>query len=120
MVAALEGIAEEVKVIRALEANGDLEGALAAFERLEAEDQHNPFIRNQRASLEARIIERDFQALVDGSVQAEQAGDLGAAVVSLEAALQMNHPSKNKLALLCSKKNEVARLEILSAMVSTL
>ncbi len=55
MVTALEGIAEEVKVIRALEASGDLEGALAEFERLAAEDQQNPFIRNQRASLEARI-----------------------------------------------------------------
>ena len=105
MVGALEGIAEEVKVIRALEASGDLEGALAALERLATEDQHNPFIRNQRVSLETRIIERDFQALVDGSVQAEQAGDLGEAVVSLEGALQMKSSPRNKLALSHSKKN---------------
>ena len=38
MVTALEGIAEEVKVIRALEASGDLEGTLAEFERLAAEN----------------------------------------------------------------------------------
>ena len=116
MVAALEGIAEEVKAIRALEASGDLEGALAAFERLAIEDQHNPFIRNQCASLEARIIARDFQALVDGSVQAEQAGDLGAAVVSLEAALQMKSSPEEQARLVeLKEKYKVARLEILFA-----
>ena len=116
MVAALEGIAEEVKVIRALEASGDLEGALDAFERLETEDQHNPFICNQRASLEARIIERDFKALVDRSVQAEQAGDLGAAVVSLEAALQMkSSPEEQARLAVIKEKYKVIRLETLFA-----
>jgi tetratricopeptide (TPR) repeat protein len=116
MVTALEGIAGEVKVIRALEASGDLEGALAEFERLAAEDQQNPFIRNQRASLEARIQERDFQALLAGSVQAEQAGDLGAAVVSLEAALQIKSSTKQQARLVeLKEKYKVARLEILLA-----
>ena len=116
MVTALEGIAEEVKVIRALEASGDLEGALAAFERLAAEDQQNPFIRNQRALLEARIIARDSQALIAESVQAEQAGDIGAAVVSLEAALQMKSSPEEQARLVeLKEKYKVARLEILFA-----
>ena len=116
MVAALEGIAEEVKVIRALEASGDLEGALAAFGRLAAEDQHNPFIRNQRASLEARIIARDFQALIAESVRAEQAGDIGAAVDSLEAALQIKSSPEEQARLVeLKEKYKVARLEILFA-----
>ena len=116
MVTALEGIAEEVKVIRALEASGDLEGALAEFERLAAEDQQNPFIRNQRASLEARILERDFQALVAESVQAEQAGNLGAAVVSLEAALQIKTTPEQQARLVeLKEKYKAARLEILFA-----
>ena len=59
-VAALENIAEEVKIIRALETSGDHE-ELALRRRLAAEYQHNPFIRSQSASLEARIIAQDFR-----------------------------------------------------------
>jgi tetratricopeptide (TPR) repeat protein len=116
MVAALEGIAEEVKVIRALEASGDLEGALAEFERLGAEDQQNPFIISQRVSLEERILERDFQVLVTKSVQAEQAGDLGVAVVSLETALQIKSSPEQQARLVeLKEKYKVVRLEILLA-----
>ena len=116
MVAALEGIAEEVKAIRALEASGDLEGALAELERLAADDLQNPFIRNQRSSLEARILERDFQALVAGSIQAEQAGDFGAAVASLEAALQIKSSAEQQARLVELKESyKAARLEILLA-----
>jgi tetratricopeptide (TPR) repeat protein len=116
MVAALEGIAEEVKVIRALEASGDLEGALAEFERLGAEDQQNPFIISQRVSLEERILERDFQVLVTRSVQAEQAGDLGVAVVSLETAMQIKSSPEQQARLVeLKEKYKVVRLEILLA-----
>ncbi len=116
MVTALEGISEEVKVIRALEASGDLEGALAEYERLSAENQQNSFISNQRTSLEARILERDFQALVAASVQAEQAGNLGAAVVSLEAALQIKSTPEQQARLVeLKEKYKAARLEILFA-----
>ena len=81
-----------------------------------AEDQQNPFIRNQRASLEARILERDFQTLVAGSVQAEQAGNLGAAVVSLEAALQIKTTPEQQARLVeLKEKYKAARLEILFA-----
>jgi len=116
MVTALEGIAEEVKAIRALEASGDLEGALAELQRLAADNPQNPFIRNQRASLEARILERDFQVLVAASVEAEQAGDFGAAVTALEAALKLKSTAEQQTRLAeLKEKYKAARLEILLA-----
>jgi len=116
MVTALEGIAEEVKAIRALEASGDLEGALAELDRLAANNPQNPFIRSQRASLEARILERDYQALVTASVAAERAGDYNAAIISLEAALQLksNAEQATRLAQI-KEKYKAARLEVLLA-----
>ncbi|MGZ0706728.1 hypothetical protein ACWPKO_00125 [Coraliomargarita sp. W4R53] len=114
MVTALEGISEEVKAIRALEASGDLEAALAELERLAAENPQNPFIRNQRASLEARILERDYQALIAASVAAEQAADFGAAITSLEAALQLKSTAEQQARLVeLKEKYKAARLEIL-------
>ena len=114
IVTALEGIAEEVKDIRALEDSGDLEGALAKLESLATDDLQNTFIHSQRALIKARIIERDFQALIADSILAEQAGDFGVAVVSLEAALQMK-PSADQQARLVELKEryKAARLEIL-------
>lgn len=116
MVTALEGIAEEVKAIRALEASGDLEGALAELERLAAKNPQNPFIRNQRASLEARILERDYQALIATSVKAEQAGDYVAAITALEAAVQLKATAEQQARLTQLKeKYKAARLEVLLA-----
>lgn len=114
MVTALEGIAEEVKAIRALEASGDLEGALAELERLAAKNPQNPFIRNQRASLEARIVERDYQQLLAESIQAEQAGDFGLAIASLESALKLKSSSEQQARLTQLKdKYKAVRLEVL-------
>lgn len=116
MVTALEGIAEEVKAIRALEASGDLEGALAELERLAAQNPQNPFIRNQRASIEARILERDFQALVSASIEAEKTGDFNGAISSLEAALQLKSTPEQQTRLAeLKEKYKAARLEILLA-----
>ncbi|MFT5836911.1 MAG: tetratricopeptide (TPR) repeat protein [Candidatus Azotimanducaceae bacterium] len=112
MVTALEGIAEEVKIIRALEASGDFEGALAELERLAAKNPQNPFIRNQRASLEARILELNFQALVAASAEAEQAGEYSAAIASLEAALQLKSTVEQQTRLTeLQQKYKAARLE---------
>lgn len=116
MVTALEGIAEEVKAIRSLEAAGQLDAALAELERLAAEHPQNPFIRKQRTSLEARITERNYQVLLTTSVQAEKAEDFGAAVSALEAALQLKSSAEQvaRLAQL-KEKYKAARLEILLA-----
>lgn len=116
MVTALEGIAEEVKAIRALEASGDLEGALAELELLSAENPQNPFIRSQRASLEQRIVKRDFQKLVAASIAAEKAEDFGAAVTALESALNImpNAEQQARLAQL-KEKYKATRLEVLLA-----
>lgn len=116
MVSALEGIAEEVKAIRALEERGELEAALAELDRLAAENPQNPFIRNQRATLEARIIERDFNLLVAKSIVEEKAEEFGAAVATLEEALKLKASAEqaNRLAEL-KKKYKAARLEILLA-----
>ncbi len=116
MVTALEGIAEEVKAIRALEDRGDLEGALAELERLAAQNPQNPFIRNKRASLEARILERDYQALIAASVEAEQAADFAAAIIALEAACQLKSTAEQQTRLAQLKeKYKAARLEVLLA-----
>jgi tetratricopeptide (TPR) repeat protein len=116
MVTALEGIAEEVKAIRALEARGDLDAALAALERLAAENPQNPFIHNQRASLEARILERDYQALLASSIQAEQAEDFDAAITDLAAALKLKSTAEQEARLVQLKqKYKAARLETLLA-----
>jgi len=116
MVTALEGIAEEVKAIRALEASGDLEAALAELERLAAKNPKNPFIRNQRASLEARILERDYQALIAASVEAEQVEDFAVAITSLEAALQLKSTAEQQTRLAeLKEKYKATRLEVLLA-----
>ncbi len=116
MVTALEGIAEEVKAIRSLEAAGQFDAALAELERLAAEHPQNPFIRKQRTSLEARITERNYQVLLTTSVQAEKAEDFGAAITALEAALQLKSSAEQvaRLAQL-KEKYKAARLEILLA-----
>lgn len=114
MVTALEGIAEEVKVIRALEESGDLAGALAELERLAADNPKNPFIRKKRATLEARILERDFQGLVAASVEAEKTGDFNTAITSLEAALQLkSDPAQQSRLAELKETYKAARLEVL-------
>jgi tetratricopeptide (TPR) repeat protein len=114
MVTALDGIAEEVKAIRALEAKGELDAALAALERLAAGHPQNPFIKNQRASLEARILERDYQALLASSIQAEQAEDFDAAITDLAAALKLKSTAEQAARLVQLKqKYKAARLETL-------
>lgn len=115
-VTALEGIAGEVKAIRALEVEGQLEAALAELERLAEQHPNNAFIRKQRESIQARIAERDYQKLLATSVEAEKAGDFGAAVSALEAALQLksNAEQQTRLAAL-KEKYKSARLEILLA-----
>ncbi|PXA04997.1 hypothetical protein DDZ13_03255 [Coraliomargarita sinensis] len=116
MVAALEGIAEEIKAIRALETEGKLEEALSALDRLAADHPNNPFIKNQRSSLEKRILQRNFNKLIESSVAAEKAGDLGAAIADLEAALKLKTDTaqEERLAEL-QKKYKAARLETLLA-----
>jgi tetratricopeptide (TPR) repeat protein len=116
MVTALEGIAEEVKAIRALETAGDLDGALTELERLAVGHPKNPFIRNQRTALEARILERDYQALLAASVAEEQAGDFDAAISSLDAALKLKSTTEQEARLADLKvKYKASRLEVLLA-----
>lgn len=114
MLRALEGIAEELKAIRALEERGELEAALVELDRLAVNNPQNPIIRNQRASLEARIIERDFQRLVAQSVEEEKVENFGAAVATLEEALKLK-PSPEQQARLIElkKKYKDVRLEAL-------
>lgn len=114
MVAALQGIADAVREIQALEAEGQLEAAMAALEQLAVEHPDNPFIKNQRTSLEARMLKRDFNAHVASSVQAEAAGDLAAAIADLEAALKLKADKEQQARLTKLKeKYQAARIEIL-------
>lgn len=115
-VAALEGIAAEVKTIRALEAEGKLEAALAELERLAADHPNNAFIDKQRASLQERMKERDYQALLADSIQAEAAEDFGAALAALEAALELKSTAEQQTRLARLKEQyKATRLEILLA-----
>lgn len=116
MVAALEGIEDAIEAIQVLEAGGQFEEALAAIDQLAEEYPDNPFIKNQRAFLEARIIERDFNSLVASSVEAEEAGDFTAAIADLEAALKLkkNSDQQARLAKL-EEEYKAARLEMLLA-----
>jgi len=112
MVSALEGIADEVKAIRALEERGELEAALAELDRLAAENPQNPFIRNQRVLLEARIIERDFQLLIAKSLEQEKVEDYGTAVVTVEEALKLKASTEQEARLARLKeKYKAVRLE---------
>jgi tetratricopeptide (TPR) repeat protein len=114
MVAALEGIAQEIKAIRALEAEGKLEEALAGLDRLAADHPNNPFIKNQRSSLEKRILQRDFNKLIERSVSAEAAGDLAAAIADIEEALKLKADSAQQGRLeKLQEKYKATRLETL-------
>ena len=114
MVAALEGIADAIKSVRELESGGKLDEALAALDELAAGHPDNPFIKKQRASLEQRIQQRDFDALVARSVEAEQNGDLAAAIAGLEAALKLQADSGQQARLRqLEKKYQANRLEML-------
>lgn len=116
MVAALEGIAEEIQAVRALEADGELEAALADLEALAAEHPNNPFIADQRESLQQQMTERDFQQLVQRSEQAEAAGELAAAIAELEAALELKSDSDQAERL--SKLEELYQAEQLEQLLS--
>ncbi|MFO8026156.1 MAG: hypothetical protein R6U56_00650 [Opitutales bacterium] len=114
LVDAMEGIADEVETIQALEAEGQLEEALAALEELAEAHPDNPFIENRRSSLEARIIERDFDALVARSVEAEAAGDLAEAIADLEAALELREDGEQEARLAkLEEAYKATRLEML-------
>lgn len=116
MVASLEGIADAVKAIRTLEAEGKLEEALAALDKLAAKHPDNAFIRNQRASIEKRILQRDFDALIARSVAAEQKGNLEVAIADIEAALKLKTDAAQQARLAeLQEKYKAARLEMLLA-----
>ncbi|TVP75931.1 MAG: hypothetical protein EA353_12960 [Puniceicoccaceae bacterium] len=116
MVVALDGISEAVKTIRALEAAGQLEAALAELELLAKADPENPFIRKQRSSLQARIADRDFKALVAQSKKEEAADDYVQAIQTLETALKIKDSAEQAARLADLKERTKAmRLELLLA-----
>ena len=89
MVAALEGISEEVIGIKKLETDGEFEAALVRLNALLAQNSNNPFLLNQRQALEARILQRDFKAALEIAEKAEAAGDLNAAIAALKSAIAL-------------------------------
>jgi tetratricopeptide (TPR) repeat protein len=116
MVSALEGIAEEIKAIKALENAGKFEAALAQLEGLAAQHPNNPFIRHQRSSIEARILERDYQALLVEANSAEGEGNYAAAIKALESAIALKPTAEQQKRLLeLQVKYKAARLEELLA-----
>lgn len=114
MVEALDGISDAVKAIQELEKAGQLEEALAAMDRLAEMNPDNPFIEKQRQSLEDRIAERDFEKLVRQSEDEAGAGELGLAIASLEAALEIMSSAEKEARLAELKERyKATRLKIL-------
>lgn len=99
MVDALEGNADAVEAVRALEAEGKLEEALARLDTLAEEHPDNPFIQKQASSLEKRLLDRNFKHLIERSMAAEAAGDLAAAITGLEAALELKADTEQRTRL---------------------
>lgn len=116
-VAALEGIAEEVKAIDALEAAGDFEAALAAVDALAEKHPGNSFLRDLRKALEGRINERKYHALVAEAEAAEARGDYVAAIEALGAALELR-PDETQAERL-SRLEAQYKTERLEALLTT-
>ncbi len=116
MVGALEGIADEVKAIKALEQAGQFEAALAQLEAVAAKNPNNPFLRNQRASILQRIQERDYQAFLAQAAASEGEGDYAGAIKALESAIALKPTAEQQKRLAELKgKHKAARLEELLA-----
>jgi len=116
MVHALEGIADQVQAIQALEDAGEFEAALKQLELLAANDPNNPFLNNQREAILARIQERDYQALLQESIAAEANDDFPLAIETLEAALALKSTGEQEQRLLALKEKQAeARMEQLLA-----
>lgn len=116
MVGSLAEIAEEIKAVEALEAEGDLDGALRAMRTLAESLPNNPFIENQIISLESRILEQEFARLLERSVEAESAGEYALAIAELEAALRLKEdPEQVKRLVNLEETYKAARLEQLLA-----
>jgi tetratricopeptide (TPR) repeat protein len=114
MVRALEGISEEVKAIRAFEAEGELQQALQQLDALLAQNPNNPFLRNQRQSIEARILDRDYKAFLAVADSAQAAGELDAAIAALESASALRPGAELSERLQQMKaEQKTARLETL-------
>lgn len=116
MVQALEGIATEVKAIKALEDAGQYEDALKQLDALSAENPNNPFIRNQRKAIEGEILERDYAALLAEATAAEAAREYPKAIKALEAAIALKPTAEQEQRLADLRvKYKAIRLEELLA-----
>jgi len=114
IVQALEGISEEVKAIKALEDAEQYEAALQQIDALLAERPSNPFLQNQRKSIEAKIVERDHKSLLAQAAAAQAAEDYPIAIKALEDALALKETAEHKQHLLTLKaKYKAIRLAIL-------
>ncbi|MGJ8639682.1 MAG: hypothetical protein ACSHYA_09840 [Opitutaceae bacterium] len=112
MVQALEGIAEAVKAIQALESAGQFDAALQQLDALSAENPNNPFIRNQRKVIEAKILERDIAELIAQASASEAAQDYPAAIQALEAAIALKPNAElSKRVGVLKEKYKAIRLE---------
>lgn len=114
MVQALEGIANEVQALEALETDGKLEEALAMVDQLIAANPDNVFLRNKRTDLQQQIVDRDFKAYIARAGVAEGEGNYQAAIDALEAALKLKSDAEQSARLADLKeKYKAARLEAL-------
>lgn len=122
MVQALEGIADEVKAIKALEDAGEFEEALKQLDQLAADQPTNPFLRNQRKAIEAKITERDYQALLAEVTAAVAIEDYAAAIMALEKAIALKSTPEQvqRLAELEAEYKAMRLEELLSAGYSAL
>lgn len=114
MVSSLEGIAAEVEALKALQATGELDEAMAQLDALLVEHPNNPFLLNERTVIHAQIQERKFKASLQLATKAEAEGDLLAAITALAAAIATRpSPELNERLAVLQAKAKAARLEVL-------
>lgn len=89
VIESMEGIASEVQELDTLEEAGQLEEANQLIAELLRSRAGNPYLLSRQQTIQNKIRDRDFFALVDQANQFEASGNLSDAVIALEAALNI-------------------------------
>ncbi len=111
---ALEGITEQVQVIRDLAKKDELKQALADVEKLVAANPHNTFLKKERERIQASLVDRDFKNYIVSADSADEDGDYPLAIESLKKALALRADAEQARRLVdLEKKYQAVKLDAL-------
>ncbi|MEM8866967.1 MAG: hypothetical protein AAGC73_01740 [Verrucomicrobiota bacterium] len=114
MLTSLDGITEEMKVVRELEAAGELDEALKRLDALIQTKPVNAFLRTQRELLAEKILQRDLDVLIEQADAFEANGAIDRAIESLQQALALRaSPELEQRIEAMKAKQKAANLEVL-------